>query len=298
MKIHQQLFGAGSIIIATIFFASFSVLARIIGFSLPFYYQSIIREGIASCIIFFIICLRKIPLKQMTPESFFWVLLRAFMGSFAFILFYYCVNAIPIGTTYFLFYGSSTIVGYFLGKALFHEHLTSTKIISIIIAIIGLMLIYSINFNSIPFVYMVMAFTTGIANAFWYIIPKKIGNYPTIQLALMDNLLPIPIYIIISFVLKETWTLPIWSAAWIANATYGLLFVFTGQLVIYGMKRIEAQIGTLLMLGEIPGAIILGYAFYQEQVTFATAIGGTLIVLAMIIPEISLFIKNKRILDS
>jgi drug/metabolite transporter (DMT)-like permease len=288
MKNRQQFLGAGSIVFATIIYGFFSILARIVGLNLPIFFQNWTRSVVAIAIIICIIYFTKHTLKRMTVKDFIWVWARSLSGSIAFILYFYCINAMPIGTTYFLFYGASSVAGYLLGKILFNEHMTPTKWTALGIALIGLLLIYSINFNNMPFLYILMAFGSGTATAFWNLAPKKIQTYPEIQFVLLDNLLPFPLYLLLSLLTHETWTIPTLTPVWIASLFYGVLFVITGQLVIYGFNRLEAQIGTILMLGEIPMAILLGFIFYKETLTLTTFIGGALIICAMVIPELNL----------
>jgi drug/metabolite transporter (DMT)-like permease len=89
-----------------------------------------------------------------------------------------------------------------------------------------------------------------------------------------------------SILLKEQWTLPSLSAAWIANLLFALMFMTTGQLMIYGFKYVEAQIGSLIMLAEVVFGIIFGFIFYKEAVSITTLVGGVVIISAIILPEI------------
>jgi drug/metabolite transporter (DMT)-like permease len=294
MNNRQQLLGAGSIVFATVIYGFFSILARFIGFNLPIFFQNWTREIVASAILLALLFVTKQTLKHMTTRDFLWVLARAVAGSTAYLLYFYCINTMPIGTTYFLFYGGSSIIGYLLGKLLFNEHMTVTKWVAMCIAICGLLLVYSINFQHTSILYILMALGAGAGTAFWNIAPKKIQIYPTIQLVFLDNLLPIPFYLLLSLITREPWSMPTLTPVWIASLFYGVLFVITGQLVIYGFNRLEAQIGTILMLGEIPLAILLGFLFYKETITPTTLIGGMLIIVAMIIPELHIQMKNVK----
>jgi drug/metabolite transporter, DME family len=294
MRNNQQLLGAGSILLSTILYGFFVVLSRIVGFNLPIFFQNWTRELVATIILVGIIYFSKQSLKRMTVRDFFWIWARALAGSAAFLMYFYCVNAMPVGTTYFLFYGASSLVGFILGSVLFNEKMTPTKWIAMLFAFLGLLLVYSISFRSMPILYILMALGSGTTTAFWEVVPKKVQTYPTTQFVLLDNLLPIPLYILLSLITHETWTMPAVTLVWAANIFYGILFVLTGQLVVYGFRRLEAQIGSILMLGEIPAAILFGYIFYKETVSPTTLLGGICIIAAVVIPELNMRIRKSK----
>jgi len=198
-----------------------------------------------------------------------------------------------IGTTYFLFYGGSTVVGYMLGKLLFNERMNIIKWISMILATMGLFLIYTINFTNTSILLVLIALGSGATTAFWNVSIKKINTVPSIQLTFLDNALTIPLYIVLSIITKEILTAPAWNTVWIASFGYGLLFVMTGQLIIYGFNRLEAQIGSIIMLAEVPIAILLGFLVYKETITLSTTIGGLFILSAILIPEIIMLRTRK-----
>jgi len=295
MSKNQKLLGSFSILAATGIYGFFSILARIIGYELPIFFQNWTREIVASVILFLIIIATKTPWKKMKLKEFLWVWLRSMMGSIAFLMFFLSVNQMPIGTTYFLFYGGSTIIGYLLGHFLFYERMTTQKWFSIFFAMIGLGTIYSLHFTNVPLYLIAMALGAGGATAFWNVAMKKLNHFSSLQLTFLDNFLPIFFYVALSLITHETWSVPTLSPVWIASLGYGALFVITGQLVIFGFQRVDAQIGSIFMLAEVPIAILLGYLFYQETITTATLIGGLCIGIAILVPELSLILKKKKI---
>lgn len=94
--------------------------------------------------------------------------------------------------------------------------------------------------------------------------------------------------VFISILLKETWSYPSLSMEWIANLLFAFMFLSTGQLMVYGFHRLEAQTGSLIMLLEILLGIILGFLFFKEILTLNTFLGGLLIVFAIVLPQIKI----------
>ncbi len=290
----MKFLGHASIALAAIIYAFFGVLARFVGFSIPIFYQNVTRNTFASLILLFMLfVVQKHTWKPMTPYAWKIVSIRALMGTTSFLLFFYTMNHMPIGMAYFLYYGANTFLGYFLGNLLFHERITNIKWIAFMLAFVGMASMYAFNFSAVSPILFVTAVSAGALCAGWFVIVKKIKGYSATQLTLFDNTLPIIVYLAGSLIMKEQWTMPTASPVWIASFGYGALFIVTGQLIIYGFQRVEAQIGSLILLIEIPIATLLALLFYHEPITLKTTIGGLFILTAIMLPELSA-LKTKK----
>lgn len=82
--------------------------------------------------------------------------------------------------------------------------------------------------------------------------------------------------------------IPTYSNVWFATGLFGLLFLSTGFLMVYGFKYVEAQKGTLIMLLDVVLGILFGYLFFKEIPSVISMFGGGLILFAIILPNISL----------
>jgi len=65
----------------------------------------------------------------------------------------------------------------------------------------------------------------------------------------------------------------------------GSIFIITGQLIIYGFRHLEAQVGSIVMLMEIVFGLFLGFMLYDEVLSVTSLIGGALIIVAVVLPE-------------
>jgi len=88
--------------------------------------------------------------------------------------------------------------------------------------------------------------------------------------------------------MKEAWYTQFFTISWLANALYAVASILTTMLVIFGFKRVEAQLGSLLLLAELPFVVLFGWLFYQEIPSYYSVIGGILILVSMSIPNIKL----------
>jgi uncharacterized membrane protein len=84
MKDKNRIFGIGSLLSCTFLYGFFAVFSRMMGDSIPLFYQVWIRNLWGALILLvFIIIFKK--WQKITKKDFVWMLLRALGGSFAFI---------------------------------------------------------------------------------------------------------------------------------------------------------------------------------------------------------------------
>lgn len=280
MKGILSLFGAAFV------YSFFGILTRTIGFSIPVFYASFFRNVISLAILAIPLFGRRlwVPIHH---RDILWFFLRSVGGFLGFIGSYFAFYYIPIGTAYFIFYGGSTIAGYFFGKTLLGEKLTKLKVASLMLALAGLMLIYIQSLGGGNLFYMGMAFIAGVGTGTWYTFSKKIsGRYSDIQLNFTDFSFSCIFMLILSLLFREQWVAPAFNLIWLANALFIFMFIATGQLIVYGFRRLDAQIGSLIMLMEVLFGIVLAYLFYREIPSLWAFVGGVLIVTAIVLPEV------------
>ena len=278
--------GAIQLVTATLLYGVIGIFARTVGLTIPIFYQNITRS-LATVIILLVIVTVRHAWKPLAAKDIPVFLIRAVAGVTAFLAYFYTILKVPFGTSYFLFYAGSVLSGYILGHYWYDERLTKIKIVSLGLAIVGLLLIYQINAGTISPFYFALAVFTGVSTAVWDVISKKIsGTYDTSYITWWDETLALGMYLVASFVAREQWTMPAVTLPWAASFGIGIVFVATGMLMVNGFKYIEAQIGSIIMLAEILFAIFFAWLFYGETITLMTMLGGSLIVAAIVLPEI------------
>lgn len=289
--VKNSLLGTSALIGATFSYGWFGVLARLVGLDLPLFYQTAIRSLVTSILFLLIISLRH-NWKPISTSIWTWAAARSLFGLLGITSFFVSVNFLTIGTVYFIFYAGSTVSGYFIGKLLFSEKLTAVKYLSLVLALAGLGLIYSLNLTGNSF-YLLLSLAAGIFTALWNTLHRKLPeDLDPSQVSFMDNILLVAMALPISLLIGEHWLTPTLSTAWLANYGFGFLQVVTGILVVVGFRNLEAQLGSLIMLTEVLFGILLGFLLYQEVINITTLIGGLLILAGIAIPEIYGFRKN------
>lgn len=286
MKGNKTLIGFASLLSATFIYGFFGVLARVIGLNLPLFYQSWVRNLFQLFILgALVLAMRKwVPVKTKDVK---WLLLRTAGGLVGFFGSFIAFLYIPFGTTYFVFYAGSTMGGYVLGNILFHEKFNLKKIISLGLSVVGLLFIYSVSFDMDKSVYVLAALLSGFGTSVWNTFSKKISDdYSALQLNLVDTVLTFAATLSLSLILKESWVAPEFSVIWLAMILFAVMFIMTGQLMVYGFSRLDVHLASLIMLTEILFGVIFGYVFFRESVTPMTLVGGLLIISAIVLPEL------------
>jgi drug/metabolite transporter (DMT)-like permease len=276
-----------ALLTATFLYSFFGVLTRIMGFELPIYYASFTRDVAGALILLLPLYLSK-KWQKVAKKDWPWLILRASGGVLGFLGSYHSFYYLPLGTAYFIFYGGSTIFGFISGAILFGEKVSRLEALSLGISLLGLILLYSVGGVSADlFKYIVWAFVGGMGAAIWNTFSKKIsGTYSATQVNGLDFAVFAVLMMILSLIQGETWVLPVFNFTWLANLLFVIMFVVTGQLMIFGFKHLDAQKGSLIMLLEVVFGAVIGLIFYQEHLGFGALLGGLLILLGAVLPQL------------
>ena len=280
--------GAG-LIFATLLYSCYGIWSRLIGSTLPLFYQNATRALLASCIIAVVVTMRK-EWAAVSKKDLAWISVRSLVNVIATAIFIHTVLYLPLGIFYFLFYAGSVSGGYVFGRILLGDKFTVVKIVSLIIAGIGLALIFSVPSVHTQIKYLFYAMISGIGVALFNILSAKISSKNTpLLITFLDNAISLPLYMCFSFILKEAWVMPAMNIAWGANLIFAFTMLGTGSLIVYGFRHLGSHIGSLLMLTEILFATFFGYVLYKELLQPMTILGGICIITALSLVHIKRF---------
>jgi hypothetical protein len=85
----------------------------------------------------------------------------------------------------------------------------------------------------------------------------------------------------------EPWLIPTTIEVWVGTVGLGIIWIVTGLTIIYGFARVDASLGSIVMLAEIPLALLMAYLVYQETLSPHQILGGILIFIAILLPELA-----------
>lgn len=279
--------GVLSLVFATFIYGLYGVFSRMIGIEFGVFAQSTIKNLIVVILSLLIVLkyqLWKTPQKQDWPWIIMWVCgdLAATIGIFI------AFNKISIGTAYLLFYAGSLVAGSIIGRVIFQEKLSDVKSVSIVLSLLGLFIIYSLNIEASKLVFLLLAFLSGNFVAVYNTFSKKFSHkYHQMQLVFLNMSISFIISLFLTVLLKENPPVFSFSIPWLGVFLFALSYLFTVPLLIYGFRKNEVQIGSLIMPLEVVFGSIFGLIFYKETLSVSMIIGGLLIIIASVLPNLT-----------
>lgn len=294
MKITNEMKGVGSITLTAMAFAIATIFARWIGNEIPLFYQSATRALFCAVLIFAWIFLIKRQSIKYYKEDTVWMLLRSLGGVIGFLCFFVAVNQTTIGVTYFAYFAGTLLASYMSAYLFFNEKITKIKLLSLFLAIVGLILTY---FQSGLFKfdwYILLALVGGVSYSFWSLLVKKLkGGYSILQIEAIDFAIQGILYGVASLLAREHWMGPAINMPWIGSLGIAIMWIFGGLWLVYGFKRVQATVGGLILLAEVPFAILIGEIFFKEKLSLLVWVGGALILIACALPEAKALLNRK-----
>lgn len=283
---NDKIRGIGALVLTAILFGSVGVFSRFIGFDIPVFYQQFVRYFL-SFLILAVLVIRRRAWTRVQAKDWGWIVLRGLSGFAGFVGVYIAFLYLDFGTNYFVTSASTTITGYLLGMILFGEKITKVILISLLIALGGLYLVYSANLELAKLPYLGLSFLSGIGGAVWNVVSKKIpSTYSNLQIVFLDIVIDAIAALVISLLIAERWVVPALDTSWFALVGLTLVFGSANLLVVYGFRRVEANLGSLILLLDIVASLIFAALIFKEIPSVLTLAGGLLIVIAIALPSI------------
>lgn len=251
--------------------------------------QGYIRYGLLCLIILLLFIFRKVTWKKINRKDVKWFLLWIIPASFQPVLTFIAFTHLAIGLTYFLLYSTMILGGILSGKIFFAEKFTFSKSLSLFLVLLGLVIIYRTDLSLVTSIYVFIALLTGLIVGFWNTLTKKVScNYPEFQMMLLDGSSTLVVGLVGAVVAKEV--LPPFTspAPWLWIVAFTITGILSSLFLIKGFKDVEAQIGSLILPMELVFASIFSFLFIGEILKFNVYLGGSLILLAAILPAIKL----------
>lgn len=275
------------IFLSTIMFGSYGVWSRLIGSSLGPLFQGWTRGLITSLILIPFLWSKKqiIPFER---KDWKWLAIFLIFTSATQAPLFYAFNHMDIGSASLLFFVTVLLTMYVVGFLFLKEKVTAIKIISFVIALLGLITMFSFSIQKFSLLAALMAIVNGIASGGEVSFSKKLsGSYSPLYIILMSWLIIIPTNGLLSVLLGEAQLLPTFSTGWFWQFCYTIVSIFAFWSVVQGLKYVESSIGGLIGLLEAVFGILFGIVLFGEHLTLKVIIGSLLILSAAALPHIN-----------
>ena len=202
------------------------------------------------------------------------------------------------------------IITLILGNRMLGEKITKAKVISILLAILGIILLTEPwNWNSFldAIVGDLLMILLGILYAGYLLVNRWGSKYtenisPTVSIGwvlIWGFVIGVPLLFLLSLfpLSPEIISFSIYNIIRPKIIGYGFLLAFFGSLITYGLimvatKYIESSKVSILVLSEPIGAMVLGAIILKEPITIFYVFGGIAILIAAIIILLSSRYEN------
>lgn len=271
-----------ALLAATITISSSGVLIRLLSQAFGDFTQVAFRFAIAAVLI---IAWAKITRTKLHLPQVNKVALNLFIIGFPLVVVSFTKSVTTIKATNAVFYlfTASIISSLIIGSFYFKEKLTPSKLISLILAIIGLLVFshpINVSLASSGALYAVLAGSTyAITNT----VRKLLGALNPHALLVyqygIGAILLSSAAILSGEVIIKNFTLP----ALFVGIIFGIILVIVGWFSLYGFNNFDLNLGTIILSSEIFFAALINVAILSEIPTGNEIIGGLIIVAAILV---------------
>ncbi len=294
MKPTFHLRGYLLIFASALLFGTYGVWSRLMGHTFQPFYQTWVRSLlIMALMVPFMLKTRsfkKIPRSDWPPLAIF----IAFCV-FTQVPLYYAFNHAPIGTVQLIFYSMFVVTAYVVSRFYLGETITKVKQISIILAFLGLALVFGTSVISFAPLGLGLAALNGIASGGEVSSSKKVSDkYAPTLIIFWGWAFTFLIHLPISLLLGEKQVPLQLDHAWLWLLVYAVVNTTAFWLVITGFRQVDASIGSLIGLLEVVFGVLFGAIIFHEALRWTVYIGGLLIIAAAMLPDVRNVIKHKR----
>ncbi len=282
------------ILASSLLFGTYGIWSKIMGDQFEVFFQGWVRCLIVLLILLPLVYFTK-SYRKIKRQDWKWVLVTVGFALFTQAPLYYAFNVTSIGTATLIFYAMFIITSYAVGRLFLGEQITRVKVVAIVLAFAGLALVFGLSLAQFSLLGMLMAALNGVASGGEVSITKKTTDkYPSL---LITTYVWVGIFIshfILSLALGETQWAPELSPTWLAMVAFALAGLGAFWLVVEGFKFVEASIGSLIGLLEIIWGIVFGIVLFHEQAGLTVWLGGAIIILAGMLPDLANIFANKK----
>lgn len=274
-------------------FASYGVWSRLLGHHFGIFFQGWVRSAIILIALLPILKMGN-KFKPIAHNDRKWFAITMIFTVFTQAPLYFAFNHLALGTATLIFYALFLITSYLTGWLFLSEKMTSVKILSSILALIGLFLTFGLSLAVFSVTAMLLAALNGIASGGEVATSKKsTQKYSSLQLTAYSWVLILATHLPLSIMAGETQLMPAFNFEWLAMLGYALSGLAGFWLVIEGFKHVDASIGSLIGLLEIPFSIFFGVLLFQDNLTLPIISGGVIIITAAVLPDLYA-LKHRR----
>ncbi|HSX11661.1 MAG TPA: DMT family transporter [Chlamydiales bacterium] len=278
--------GYAMILLSALLFGSYGVWSRILGVEFGVFYQGWVRSAFILVVLIPAALIGR-HFKRIKRGDQGWFVVTMLFTVFTQAPLYFAYIHLPLGTATFIFYGLFLLTTYAIGWLFLSEKLSPVKIVSFVISLIGLTITFGLSLPVFSAVPMLLAAMNGIASGGEIASSKKLTDrYSSLMVSVYSWIFILITHLPLSLLFGEKQIAPAWNLEWWAMIGYAASGLGGFWLVIEGFKYVDASIGGLIGLLEIIFSFLFGVLFFNDHITLPVIIGGIIILLAAVLPDV------------
>jgi drug/metabolite transporter (DMT)-like permease len=282
------------ILASALLFGTYGVWSKLMGDTFPPFYQAWVRS-LLIILIMLPFMLATHSFQRVKRKD--WPAMAVFIGFCVFtqVPIYYAFNHAPIGTVQLIFYAMFVITAYLVGRYYLGETITKVKLLSMALAFVGLALVFGTAVITFAPVGLGLAMLNGIASGGEVASSKKVeGTYAPSLVVFWGWMFTLIVHLPASLLIGERQVPVAFDHAWLWLVVYSFVNAAAFWLVVVGFRYVDASIGSLIGLLEVVFAVICGAVIFGEALNLSVYFGGSLILLAAMLPDLLNIVHHKR----
>lgn len=198
------------------------------------------------------------------------------------ILFYtLAVEKTSIANMLFVSYATTMIIQFLLGSILLKEGVSRMKVVATLLSFVGLVFYsHSLIAGNAGIIFSVLAGATG---AFANIMNKKLANADRWVVLQVQYCLGAIVLLAITIAVGGDFIRTISLNGILITIGFSITILIASYLLLYGYKRVDVNIGTVISSTELVFGVILGLLLFSEIPNIWETISGTFITVGSII---------------
>lgn len=227
-----------------------------------------------------------------------WPALGVFVGFCVFtqVPIYYAFNQAPIGTVQLIFYSMFVVTAYVVGRFYLGEAISRIKLVSIALAFVGLAFVFGEAALAFAPLGLALAALNGVASGGEVASSKKIeAHYSPALVVFWGWVATLVLHVPVSLAIGEPQVMPALNLPWLWLLVYSIVNAAAFWLAIVGFRLVDASIGSLIGLLEVVFAVVFGALIFDEALSLNVYIGGVLILLAAMLPDLVKVLNRRRL---
>ena len=291
---HYLLKGYSIILLSAVLFGTYGVWSELMGPTFQPFYQAWVRSVII-LLIMLPFMLKSKSFRKIDRKDWSYVGVFIAFCVCTQVPLYYAFNHAPIGNVQLIFYSMFVITAYLFGRFYLEETITKVKFVAMLLALFGLAIVFGQSILVFAPLGLALAAFNGVASGGETSSTKKVsGKYSPALLVFWGWIFTFLTHLLLSLLLGEKQLMPAVNQAWLWLLVYAAVNAAAFWLSVTGYKYVDASIASLIGLSEVIFAIIFGAIIFGQGITWSVYVGGALILLAVILPDLLDIIHHKH----